>query len=178
MESVMNGQMRANKSAVAGGSMISGMGSLSGTVKAPKEFKAAKVYAHNLDKNVVYMVYTVGGKYSMTDLFPGNYEVSVIKSGFNGGEVQKVSVTAGASATADLTMQEGTYPAGEGRQIIEKTCIRCHGPDFLPGKQWDADQWNAAIDLMLSTATNSNPPGRISEASVPGLIPPHDRQVL
>ena len=82
MQSVMNGQMRANKSAVAGGSMISGMGSLSGTVKAPKEFKAAKVYAHNLDKNVVYMVYTVGGKYSMTDLFPGNYEVSVIKSGF------------------------------------------------------------------------------------------------
>ena len=201
MQSVMNGQMRANKSAVAGGSMISGMGSLSGTVKAPKEFKAAKVYAHNLDKNVVYMVYTDGGKYSMVDLFPGNYEVSVIKSGFNGGEAQKVTVTAGASATADLTMQEGTYrasqqmrggnpkdvpllsydelyPAGEGRQIIEKTCIRCHGPDFLPGKQWDADQWNAAIDLMLSTAPNSNPPGRISEASVPGLIPPHDRQVL
>ena len=67
--------------------------------------------------------------------------------------------------------------------VVDVTCpwgnhIRCHGPDFLPGKQWDADQWNAAIDLMLSTAPNSNPPGRISEASVPGLIPPHDRQVL
>ena len=77
-----------------------------------------------------------------------------------------------------LLSYDELYPAGEGRQIIEKTCIRCHGPDFLPGKQWDADQWNAAIDLMLSTAPNSNPPGRISEASVPGLIPPHDRQVL
>jgi streptogramin lyase len=201
MQSIVNGQMRADKSAVAGSKMISGMGSLSGTVTAPKEFKAAKVYVHNLDKNVVYMVYTIGGKYQAVDLFPGNYEVTVEKSGFNGGEPQKVTVTAGANATADLSMQDGVYrasqqmrggnpknvplvayddlyPAGEGRQIIEKTCIRCHGPDFLPGKQWDADQWNAAIDLMLSTAPNSNPPGRISEASVPGLIPPHDRQVL
>ena len=205
MQSIMNGQMReqmrADKSAVAGANMISGMGSLSGSVKAPKDFKAAKVFAHNLDKNVVYMVYTIGGKYQAVDLFPGNYEVTVEKSGFNGGAPQKVTVTAGGNATADLTMTEGVYrpsqqmrggspknvpllaydelyPPGEGRQIIEKTCIRCHGPDFLPGKQWDADQWNAAIDLMLSTAPNSNPPGRISEASVPGLIPPHDRQVL
>ena len=37
---------------------IAGMGTLSGTVKAPKEFKAAKVYARNLDKNVTYMVFS------------------------------------------------------------------------------------------------------------------------
>ena len=169
--------------------MISGMGSLSGTVTAPKEFKAAKVYVHNLDKNVVYMVYTTGGKYQAVDLFPGNYEVTVEKSGFNGGEPQKVTVTPGANATADLSMQEGVYraghkcaeeseeraafayddlyPAGEGRHIHRKNLHSLPGRFFC--KQWDADQWNAAIDLMLSTA-HSNPPGRISEASVPGLI--------
>jgi virginiamycin B lyase len=196
-----NGQMKADKSAVAGANMIAGTGSISGTVKAPKEFKAAKVYAKNVDKKVVYMVFTEDGTYKTIDLFPGNYEVSVVKNGFSGGDVQKVTVTAGANATADFTLQEGTYrpnqqmrggqpknvpllsydelyPAAEGRQIIEHTCIRCHGPDFLPSKQWDADQWNAAIDLMQSTAPNSNPPGRISAASVPEGINPLDRQVL
>src|SRR5580692_4184973 len=194
-------QTRADKSAIAGTNAIAGMGSISGTVKAPKEFKAAKVYAKNVDKNVVYMVYTVGGKYQAVDLFPGNYEVSVVKNGFSSGDAQKLTVTAGANATADFTLQEGTYrppqqmrggllketpllsydelyPPGEARATIERTCMRCHGPDFLPSKQWDADQWNAAIDLMESTAPNSNPPGRISEASVPGGINAHDRQVL
>ena len=47
-----------------------------------------------------------------------------------------------------------SIPPGAGRQIIERTCIRCHGPDFLPNHQWDADQWNAAIDLMQSTELN------------------------
>jgi streptogramin lyase len=201
MQRVAGGQIRAAKSAVAGADLITGMGSISGTVKAPKEFKAAKVYAKNVDKNVVYMVYTVGGKYQAVDLFPGNYEVSVVKNGFSSGDAQKLTVTAGANATADFTLQEGTYrppqqmrggllketpllsydelyPPGEARATIERTCMRCHGPDFLPSKQWDADQWNAAIDLMESTAPNSNPPGRISEASVPGGINAHDRQVL
>ena len=38
------------------------MGTLSGTVTAPKEFKAARVYAKNVDKNVVYMVLEPGSK--------------------------------------------------------------------------------------------------------------------
>jgi len=52
--------------------------------ESAKEFKAAKVYAKNLDKNVVYMVFTEDGKYQAVDLFPGNYEVSVTKNGFSG----------------------------------------------------------------------------------------------
>ena len=195
IQPAVNSQTKANKGAIAG------MGSLSGTVKAPKEFKAAQVYARNVDKNVVYMVYTEGGKYQAVDLFPGNYEVSVTKNGFSGGDVQKVTITSGSNATADFTLQEGTYrpdqqmrfgvppnepllaydelyPPGEGRTIIERTCMRCHGPDFLPNKQWDADQWNAAIDLMQSTAPYSNPPGRISPTSVPQGISPQERRAL
>ena len=172
----LNGQTKANKDAVAGADQVTGLGSISGTVKGPKEFKAAKVFAHNVDKNVTYMVFTDGGKYQAVDLFPGNYEVTVSKNGFSDSEVQKVTVTAGGTATADFTLQEGTfrpaqqmrtgvpfneplvaydelYPAGPGRVTIERSCMRCHGPDFLPNKQWDADQWNAGIDLMMSTAT-------------------------
>src|SRR4029077_13081277 len=88
---------------------LAGTGTLSGSVKAPKEFKAAKVYAKNVDKNVVYMVFTEDGKYQAVDLFPGNYEVSVTKNGFSGGDVQKVTVAAGGSATADFTLKEGPY---------------------------------------------------------------------
>jgi sugar lactone lactonase YvrE len=197
----LHGQTKADKSAIAGASQIVGLGSISGSVRASKDFKAAKVFAHNVEKNVTYMVYTEGGRYLAVDLFPGNYEVTVAKNGFTSEDVEKVAVSAGGIATADLTLQEGTYrpaqqkrsavpnnepllayddlyPAGVGRQIIERTCIRCHGPDFLPNHQWDADQWNAAIDLMQSTELDSNPPGRISSSSVPEGISPVEREAL
>ncbi|HTC62158.1 MAG TPA: carboxypeptidase-like regulatory domain-containing protein, partial [Candidatus Saccharimonadales bacterium] len=160
-------QSRSEKSAGSDAmSTLAGLGSISGTVKAPKEFKAAKVYAKNVDKNVVYMVFTEGGRFQAVDLFPGNYEVSVSKNGFTGGDAQKITIAAGGSATADFTLKEGTYrpnqqmraglPKGEplvsydelyppshARETIERTCIMCHGPDFLPNKQWDEEQWNA-----------------------------------
>jgi len=164
-------------------------------VKAPKEFKAAKVYAKNVDKNVVYMVYTEDGHYQVVDLFPGNYEVSVTKNGFNGGDVQKVTVTAGGNATADFSLKEGTYrpnqqmrsglpknepllaydelyPPGHARETIERTCILCHGPDFLPNKQWNEQQWNAGIDLM------QNPNDNAGARLVPGTFAPGEREEL
>ena len=197
----LHGQTKADKSAIAAASQIAGLGSISGSVRASKDFKAAKVFARNVEKNVTYMVYTEGGRYLVVDLFPGNYEVTVAKNGFASEDVEKVTVTAGGMATADLTLQEGAYrppqqkrsavpkdepllayddlyPPGAGRKIIERTCIRCHGPDFLPNHQWDADQWNAAIDLMQSTDLNVNPPGRISPSSVPEGISPAERQTL
>src|ERR1700683_12949 len=175
----VNAQNRSEKSAGAGASStLAGLGSISGTVKAPKEFKAAKVYVKNVDKNVVYMVFTEGGRYQAVDLFPGNYEVSVTKNGFSGGDVQKITIASGASATADFTLKEGTYrpnqqmrsgtpkhepllsydelyPPSHARETIERTCIMCHGPDFLPNKQWDESQWNAAIDLMQNPNDNA-----------------------
>ncbi|MGH9563613.1 MAG: carboxypeptidase regulatory-like domain-containing protein, partial [Terracidiphilus sp.] len=170
-------------------------------MKAPKEFKSAKVFVRNTDKNVTYMVFTDGGRYSAVDLFPGNYEVSATKNGFGGSDVQKVTVSAGGAATADLSLQDGTYrpmqqwrtglpanepllaydelyPAGAGRQIIERTCIRCHWPDFLPNHQWDETHWNSAINLMQSTEASNPFPGRISPTSVPAGISPEERKTL
>ncbi len=164
----LSAQSNGQKSAGAGAaSPLAGLGSASGTVKAPKEFKAAKVYFKNVDKNVVYMVFTENGRYQAVDLLPGNYEVKVTKNGFADSEVQKITIAASASATAtataDFTLKEGTYrpnqqmrsglphnepllsydelyPPSHARETIERTCIMCHGPDFLPNKQWDADQ--------------------------------------
>lgn len=67
---ILYAQSRADKSAVAGANQIAGLGSISGSVRAPKDFKAAKVFAHNVEKNVTYMVYTEGGRYTVVDLFP------------------------------------------------------------------------------------------------------------
>src|SRR5258708_23396075 len=179
VDTAFSRQNKAMKSAaVSATGTLAGTGTLSGSVKAPKEFKAAKVFAKKVDKNVVYMVFSEDGKYQAVDLFPGNYEVSVRKSGFSGGDVQKVTVTAGGNATADFSLKEGTYrpnqqmriglpkdepllsydelyPPSHARETIERTCILCHGPDFLPNKQWDESQWNAAIDLMQNPFDNS-----------------------
>jgi streptogramin lyase len=176
-------------------SPLAGLGSLSGTVKAPTKFKAVKVYAKNVDKNVVYMVFTEGGRYQAVDLFPGNYEVSVTKNGFSGGDAQKITIAPGGSATADFTLKEGTYrpnqqmrsgvpkgepllaydelyPPGHAREIIERTCIMCHGPDFLPNKQWDEEYWNKAIDLM------ENPYDNAGARLVPGTFARGEREEL
>jgi streptogramin lyase len=196
VETAFSGQSKALKSAGIGTSgTVTGTGTLSGTVKAPTEFKAAKVYAKNLDKNVVYMVFTEDGKYQAVDLFPGNYEVSVTKNGFSGGDAQKITVTAGGNATADFSLKEGNYrpnqqmrsglpkdepllsydelyPPSHARETIERTCILCHGPDFLPNKQWDESQWNAAIDLM------QNPFDNAGSRLVPGTFAPGEREEL
>src|SRR6202790_1270408 len=153
VNTAFSGQNKAMKSAAIDATdTLAGTGTLSGTVKAPKDFKAAKVYAKNMEKNVVYMVFTEDGKYQAVDLFPGNYEVSVTKNGFSGGDVQRVTVAAGGNATADFSLKEGTfrpnqqarsglpkeeplvsydelYPPSHARETIERTCILCHGPD-------------------------------------------------
>ena len=137
---------------------LSGLASVSGKVDSPQAFKAAKVYFRNSDKRVLYMVYTSAGRYQVMHLAPGSYEVSVQAKGLE-ADAQKITVTAGQKATANLTMHAASdkndsgvqlvpydelYPAGAGRKIAERLCIRCHGPDFVPSHQWSADQWNAA----------------------------------
>jgi streptogramin lyase len=165
----------------AGVGAISGTGALSGTVQAPKPFKAARVYARNVDKNILFMVYTAGGRYHAVNLFPGNYEVSVQEKGFT-SQVQTVIVRAGASSTLDFSLQVDTsndgvlavaydsmYPPGRGRDLFEKTCAVCHGAGFIPFHHWNESQWNAAIVLMTNPA---------APRILPGVLDSQDRQDL
>jgi hypothetical protein len=78
-----------------------GLGALSGTVEAPKAFKAAMVHARNVDKDITYLVYTSAGRYQAVNLFPGNYEVTVEKKGFS-SDVKKLHIDAGMSARANF----------------------------------------------------------------------------
>ena len=55
---------------------VPGTASLSGTVTSSQPFKAAQVYIRNIDKRIVYMVYTQAGRFRAVALFPGDYEIS------------------------------------------------------------------------------------------------------
>jgi streptogramin lyase/cytochrome c5 len=158
---------------------LPGLASLSGTVESAKPFKAAQVYIKNVDKRIMYMVYTSAGQFRAVQLFPGNYEVSVTLKGFK-SDVQKVAVKAGDAPKIKLTLQEETvagttvtdvaqnlegtasnsvrvsfdtydnvYPAGPGRDVLEHTCMVCHGENFLSSQPAREEVWNARVDRMV-----------------------------
>jgi streptogramin lyase/cytochrome c5 len=165
---------------------LPGMASLSGTVQASKPFKAAQVYIRNVDKRILYMVYTDAGRYRAVSLFPGNYEIRVITKGLE-SDVQKLAVKAGdapklnislhdAAAGDELvdTMQnlegevtnrikvtydgyDNVYPAGPGRDIAERTCMICHGENFLAAQPTTAAVWATRIDKMTGKANYERP---------------------
>src|SRR5262249_33724946 len=73
---------------------LQGTASLTGTVDAAKPFKAAQVYIRNVDKRMLYMVFTSAGKFRAVALLPGNYEINVQARGLE-SDVQKLVVKAG-----------------------------------------------------------------------------------
>ena len=154
---------------------IAGTAAVSGTVEAPRPFKAAPVHLMNVDKNVLFMVYTSGGRYRAVNLFPGRYEVTVRKPGF-AAETKSLALAVGAKETLNFSLREEAaqpvqqgafgfsariegatlvsydelYPAGPGRDLVEKTCVNCHGKNFLPSRPYHETQWTHFVDLMLS----------------------------
>src|ERR1044072_9079659 len=89
---------------VAHAAVPPGFGALSGAVQSATPFKAAQVLIRNVDKRILYMVYTAGGHFRSVALFPGNYEVSA-RSGALQSEVQKVMVKAGDNAPVMLSLR-------------------------------------------------------------------------
>src|SRR5207244_11295977 len=84
---------------------LPGTASLEGLVDAPKPFKAAQIYLLNVEKNVLFMVYTAGGRYRAVNLFPGRYEISVKKAGF-AADPRPVPVAADATETVSFSLRE------------------------------------------------------------------------
>lgn len=164
---------------------LPGTATVSGTVQAAQPFNAAQVYFRLPAKRMLYMVYTVGGHYQAMQLFPGDYEVSVKAKGLV-SDVTKLTLTAGQKATMDLSMHppsaaertrdityvsyDELYPPGPGKAVAERTCIYCHGENFLPTHQFSEAQWNGALDYMTG---KGNPQGAMIR---PSEMTPQDRQ--
>src|SRR5207244_4753212 len=163
----------------SGGS--AGTASLSGAVDSSMPVKAAQVFIRNTDKRILYMVYTNAGQFRAVSLFPGNYEVKVSTKGLE-SDVQKLTVKAGESPKLKLSLHpvaassqrtvvnaletntesnsivnieqayDEVYPPGPGREVAERTCIICHGENFLPGRPGNLAVWTARLDRMMGKA--------------------------
>jgi virginiamycin B lyase len=151
---------------------VQSMASMTGTVDAPRPFKAAQVYLRNVDTRMLYMVYTSAGKFRAVALLPGSYEISAQARGLE-SDVQKVAIKAGDRPTVKLSMREAAaadrfpssiqgpprnvtlasydevYPPGPGKQVMEEVCMACHGENFFPMRPRNAAGWTAGLDLMM-----------------------------
>ena len=85
-------------------------GSIAGTVLDPvgKVAPAVAVQATGADGKVVRATADAAGKYQLANLAPGTYDIAVNVAGLRGFEQKGVVVTAGATTTANIRLQEGT----------------------------------------------------------------------
>jgi streptogramin lyase/mono/diheme cytochrome c family protein len=185
----------AGESRVAQAAALPGFGSLSGSVQAAAPFKAARVFIRNVDKRVLFMVYTSAGQFRATPLFPGNYEISA-SAGTLRSDVQKLVVRAGDNPKVALSLREGAgssqrtiigalegensgdrsvtqeasydqvYPPGPGRAIAERTCIICHGENFLPTRPATRGTWSMRLDRMMGAHLSE----KAAESYAEGLL--------
>ena len=179
--------------ATADAKPIAGTASLSGAVQAPAAFQAAQVHLMNTDRNVLFMVWTRGGRYQALNLFPGRYEVTVKKAGL-ATDPQSIVLEPGDAKTLDFALREQAarpvrqgefgftssvssdvklvsydelYPREPGRDVLEKQCMYCHGRNFFPSKQYPEPTWNTFIDVMLGIGADRGamiPSGTLSAA--------------
>jgi sugar lactone lactonase YvrE len=176
---------------------IVGTARMAGTVTAENPFIAAKVYARNLDKDMLYMVYTADGHYTTINLMPGGYEVWAEKDGLK-SEHTKLRIEAEVDLRLNFSLKPGPdypltfrsrvkegvlqisydemYPAGPGKEILERTCMACHGQAFLPPRKMNKVAWIAIIDLMLNPDANRG--AMIQEGAGVGTITAKERDVL
>ena len=179
---------RATAQAVA----LPGTASLSGTVTSTAPFKAAQVSVRNVDKRILYMVYTSAGQFRAAALFPGNYEVSVATRGLE-SDIQKLVLKAGDNPMLTLSLRpsagasartvinaletesstntsvrdeqsyDEVYPPGPGREVAERTCLICHGENFLPSRPGSVGAWNTRIDFMQGKTLFDRPAAAYAE---------------
>ena len=92
---------------------LPGLGQMSGSVAVAKPVGQLAIYAYNRDKYVGYLVYVIDGKYRITNMFPGRYEVTLRgtvgqKSWGVTPETKTADLSAEGAATVDFTLKDTT----------------------------------------------------------------------
>jgi streptogramin lyase len=172
---------------------VPGTASLSGTVTSSQPFKAAQVYIRNIDKRIVYMVYTQAGRFRAVALFPGDYEISASTKHLESG-VQNLVLKAGDAGQTNLSLRElegdapplviptgrtamenrsggpvvyesydEIYPPGPGKEIAEQVCMVCHGENFFPSRPAPEEVWDVWIDHMVGSKLGEQDPTRYAQ---------------
>lgn len=181
---------------------IPGTATLTGTVSANEPFIAAQVYAKNLDRNMLYTVFTHNGSYRAPNLLPGGYRIWAEKDGLTSRH-EMLRIHGEGSIELDLAMRPGPdnpltlkdpskpgpqfggggegaqlvsyeemYPPGLGRDLVEPTCLNCHGHSFLPANRMGRPQWHAMISVML------DPGGAFADPNSTRSITDEEHEIL
>jgi hypothetical protein len=140
-------------------------GTLSGTVKDPggAPFKGAFIQAKNLSTKMTHSVLSDRqGRYRISDLAPGRYDVQVNALGYKSDPRRAVNVDT-AAASLDFSLQKGAVqwtdlsnyqarellPAGKGKAMLVTTCFACHGISTrMAGRRQNVDSWTRDVDYM------------------------------
>jgi len=131
---------------------LQGMASLSGTVTATTPFKAAQVYIRNVDKRMLYMVYTNAGAFRAVALLPGNYEINVQAKGGLESDVLKLVLKAGDHPNLKVSLRQSANTE--------------QFPSAVPPQPID---WGATVGLLLPPTTPIRP---ITFQSYDEVFPP------
>jgi virginiamycin B lyase len=154
---------------------LSAPGEVSGTVSGSSN-DIIPVFLYNNEKNVGYGVFAVNGSFRATNMFPGRYDITVQNWSVPSQHTYEmatmsVEVTSGGQSKVHLSPKlvaptlnytgrdvypggvkvqsyDEIYPEGQGRRILENSCIVCHGVNFIPDKAASRAGWQAFINLM------------------------------
>lgn len=188
--------------APAGADPVPGLSQVEGSVTAPKSVAGTKVTLKNIDRNVSYTVFAAKGRYRAVNMFPGRYEVTVEKRGLS-APVKQFALAADGKATVDLALTEAPtspsyvggrtleeiesadqivsyaklYPPGPGKDILDRTCVVCHGVNFIPTLPQARESWDSQIDFMTKDVAFAGG-GIIEGASMMPPMSDGDRKVL
>ncbi len=199
LAAVLSAPLAAPLSVSASAAQLPGLGQVEGVVSSPTSAAGAKITLKNVDKNVFYTVFAAKGRYRAVNMFPGRYDVTVDKPGlalpaksFTLAADGKVTVDLALAAApivptyvggrtlediAEVVPYQKLYPPGPGRDVMDRTCIVCHGVNFLPTLPQAREGWDSQIDFMTKDVAFAA--GGIEDG--PSLMPPLsdvDRKVL
>ncbi len=142
-------------------SQVPKRGTITGVVTADAgAVRGFRVTAHNLVYKLWYVVFTREGRYSIPQALPGAYEVSVLQEGYD-SSARKAALAPGQTLTADFAVTKKApdpnitfldydelYPPGPARDLVEKTCMECHGGDFFNNQDRTEAGWRAGLNVM------------------------------
>src|SRR5205085_9817778 len=128
--------------------------------------------------NVLFMVWSSGGRYRAVNLFPGRYEVTVRTAGWTvdkqtialePGEAKTLDLalreeagrpvrqgefgfTSGASTDARLVSYDELYPLDPAPELLETQGMYCHGRNSSPSNHYPKATWTPSTAVSLARA--------------------------
>ena len=141
-------------------------GTISGTVKdsTGATFRGAFVRARNAKTKITVNVLSdKDGRYRVTNLPPGEYEVRATAIGYKDDSHAGVQLAGGDSKALDFVLQKGMVrwsdlslyqgkkllPAGKGKELLTAQCFACHGfQTRMAAVRRDQAGWVTAVNFM------------------------------